>query len=301
MATVLYESEAMPDSFGRQMVRWGLYPFLLAVKLGTFYLLWFGDTAPENLSLISSTFVFGLCLLVEWRYPYERRWGMTWRSLWSDIKFAVPNALTLSAVGIVLSYFAIAASATLDGPARNWPVPLQLVACLLIFEGLNYAVHRAMHELRGPLGDWLWRVHAAHHLPKRLYLVMHAVFHPINAIIIRAFVIVIPVWAMGYDQIVVAMFGMLMSLHGVISHFNVDMRMGWANYIFIGPELHRYHHSARPDECKNYGSLLSIYDQLFGTFVYRPGVPPQELGVQADAGLPEYDRTVAVLALPFRR
>lgn len=300
MATVVQENEALPDTIGRQMVRWGLYPFLLTIKIGTFYLLWRGTAPPENLSTISSGFVLALCFLVEWRYPYERRWAMTWRSLWSDVKFVVPNALTLWLVGLALGYFAIRASANLDGPARDWPVLLQLAACLLIFEGLNYAVHRAMHELRGPFGTWLWRVHAAHHLPKRLYLVMHAVFHPINAIMIRAFVIVIPVWAMGYDQIVVAMFGTLMSLHGLISHFNVDMRMGWANYIFIGPELHRYHHSANPDECKNYGSLLSIYDQLFGTFVYRPGVPPRELGVMADAGLPDYDRTGAVLALPFK-
>jgi sterol desaturase/sphingolipid hydroxylase (fatty acid hydroxylase superfamily) len=144
-------------------------------------------------------------------------------------------------------------------------------------------------------------VHAAHHLPPRLYLVMHAVFHPINALIIRGLVIVLPIWAMGYDQQVVAMFSMITALHGIISHFNVDMRMGWANYLFVGPELHRYHHSACPNESKNYGSALSVFDQLFGTFVYRPGLPPRDLGVSPESGLPDYDRTGAVLALPLRR
>lgn len=287
-------------SMGRLFVRWWLYPFLWAIKLATFYVLWVSEAPPENLSSISSAFVLILCFLLELRYPYEKRWSMTWRSLWSDIKFVIPNGLTLYALGIMLAYFAIKASDDLSGPARDWPLALQLVACLLIYEGLNYAIHRAMHELPGKFGGWLWKVHAAHHLPPRLYLVMHAVFHPINAIIIRALVIVVPIWAMGYDQRVIAMFGMIMSLHGIISHFNVDMRMGWANYLFVGPELHRYHHSARPEECKNYGATLSIFDQLFGTFVYRPGVPPRDLGVMPESGLPDYDRTGAVLSLPFR-
>ncbi|MFT4959026.1 MAG: hypothetical protein ACI92Z_000098 [Paracoccaceae bacterium] len=37
-----------------------------------------------------------------------------------------------------------------------------------------------------------------------------------------------------------------------------------------------------------------------GTFVYHPGVPPAELGLHPDTGLPPYKRTIAVLALPFR-
>jgi sterol desaturase/sphingolipid hydroxylase (fatty acid hydroxylase superfamily) len=299
MASVATDAEGQ-DSIGRLFIRWGLYPFLWAIKLGTFYLLWYTDAAPEKLASISSAFVLILCFVLEVRYPYEKRWAMTWRSFWSDLKFAIPNALTLYATGIVLAYFAISASANLSGPARDWPLAVQLAACLLIFEGLNYGVHRAMHQLPGKFGGWLWKVHSAHHLPPRLYLVMHAVFHPINAIITRAFVIVVPIWIMGYDQRVIAIFAMVMSLHGIISHFNVDMRMGWANYLFVGPELHRYHHSARYDECKNYGAIISIFDQLFGTFVYRPGIPPQDLGVTPESGLPDYDRTGAVLALPFR-
>jgi sterol desaturase/sphingolipid hydroxylase (fatty acid hydroxylase superfamily) len=290
-----------PDSIGRLFVRWGLYPLLWAINLGTFYLNWYMDSAPAKLASISVGFVFLLCFAAEFLYPYDKRWAMTWRSLWSDIKFAVPNGLTLRVLGFVFLYFGVSASGDLAGPADDWPLPVQLASCLLIFEGLNYGVHRAMHELPGRFGAWLWRVHAAHHLPPRLYLVMHAVFHPINALIIRGLVIVLPIWAMGYNQQVIALFGMIMALHGIISHFNVDMRMGWANYLFVGPELHRYHHSARPDEAKNYGATLSVFDQLFGTFVYRPGVPPRDLGVRPDSGLPDYDRTGAVLALPFCR
>jgi sterol desaturase/sphingolipid hydroxylase (fatty acid hydroxylase superfamily) len=88
-------------------------------------------------------------------------------------------------------------------------------------------------------------------------------------------------------------------MHGLFSHFNVDIRAGWMNYLFVGTELHRYHHSANVAEAGNFGATLSVFDLIFGTFVYRPGLPPQELGVTGD--LPPYERFAAVLALPFQR
>ena len=301
MASTAVQSPQPAESPGRLFVRWGLYPLLWAISLGTYYLNWRTEIAPQNLSAMSTGLVFALCFAAEFRYPYDRRWAMSWRSLWSDIRFAVPNSLTLRLLALAFGYLGISASENLSGPAREWPMLVQLLTCLLVFEGLNYAVHSAMHRLPGRFGAWLWRVHAAHHLPPRLYLVMHAVFHPINALIIRGLVTVLPIWAMGYDQEVVSLFGTISALHGIISHFNVDLRMGWANYLFVGPELHRYHHSARPQEAGNYGAVLSVFDQLFGTFVYRPGVPPRDLGVSPDSGLPDYNRTGAVLALPFRQ
>jgi sterol desaturase/sphingolipid hydroxylase (fatty acid hydroxylase superfamily) len=299
METGLRAIPAQKD-LARSLIRWGLYPLLWAMMLGSFHLIWKSGIEPSRIWAINSTVTVILCLFVEWRFPYERRWSMTWRTLWADIKFAVINSAAIGALSFALGYFAIQASGDLHGPAHDWPPALQLVTCLLIFEAINYSIHRAMHEMGGATGDWLWKIHAAHHLPPRLYLVMHAVFHPFNGLIIRGLVIVLPVWLMGYRQEIVTMFMMINGLHGLISHFNVDMRMGWANYLFVGPELHRYHHSAKPEEGKNYGATLSIFDQIFGTFVYRPGTPPQDLGVMHELGLPDYEDTGAVLAMPFR-
>ena len=129
---------------------------------------------------------------------------------------------------------------------------------------------------------------------------MHAVFHPINGLIIQGLAITLPIWLMGYQDKVVTMFLVINGMHGLISHLNVDVRMGWFNYLFVGPELHRYHHSARINESKNYGATLSIFDVLLGTFVYRAGVPPKDLGVFPETGLPGYENTLAVLKMPFQ-
>lgn len=283
----------------RVLVRYGLYPLSWAVVLFGFYLIW---TTQIDARMIWGVIAFSQLvtyLIIEWLVPYEARWAMSWKSFLADLRFAIANGAIVGGFTAALAWFTITISGNLTGPAHNWHPALQLLACLFIFEAVNYTMHRAMHELRGPIGKFLWSLHAAHHLPPRLYIIMHAVFHPLNGIIVQGLAITLPIWLMGYDQKVVAMFLMINGLHGLISHFNVDVRMGWLNYIFVGPELHRYHHSADVNEAKNYGNTLSIYDWMFGTFVYRPGVPPVELGVSADAGMPAYERTFKVLALPF--
>lgn len=283
----------------RIAIRWGLYPLSWLLLCGVAFLLLSGVVDADSAWMINAAILAPLYFLIEWRFPYQRRWAMTLQSFFSDIKYVVVNSSFIALVSSALAVFTISLSGRHDGVASSWPLPMQLIVCFLVFEAINYSLHRAMHECGGRAGKMLWRIHAAHHLPPRLYILMHAVFHPLNSLLIQPLAIIIPVWAMGYSQETVALFLMIMGMHGLISHFNVDVRMGWLNYVFIGPELHRYHHSANVAEAKNYGATLSLYDQLCGTFVYRPGVAPDELGVSASAALPDYRHTMQVLRLPF--
>jgi sterol desaturase/sphingolipid hydroxylase (fatty acid hydroxylase superfamily) len=296
------ETNELPaETLIRSLVRYGLYPASWALVLFGFHrIIAWGDD-PRMVWLQTTGVLLPVYLIIEILLPYRQRWAMTWRSLLADLKFVVFNAGSGAAISAALGWFTISMSGLHPGPATGWPLAVQVVVCLLMFEAVNYTLHRMMHEMGGPLGRFLWRSHAAHHLPQRLYLVMHVVFHPVNAVIAQGFVMTLPIWLMGYGPEAVAMFMMINGLHGLISHFNVDIRAGWMNYVFVGPETHRYHHSADVSEALNFGNTLTVYDVLFGTFVYRPGVPPAELGVSADNGLPPYERFFAVMALPFRR
>ena len=293
-------SLAPPESLPRALVRWGLYPASWALVLFGFHRIIAWGEEPKSVWIETSGVLIVTYLAIELLLPCQRRWAMSWASLWADLKYIVVNGAFSGLVSFALGWAAITTAGRTDGLASDWPVWGQVVAALMIFEAINYTLHRAMHEMPGPLGRFLWRSHAAHHLPPRLYLVMHAVFHPVNGVLIQAGAIVAPLWAMGYTPQAVAMFFMINGMHGLISHFNVDVRMGWLSYVFVGTETHRYHHSADPEEGKNYGNTLVLYDILFGTFVYRPGVPPEALGVRPGQGLPAYERLGAVLALPFR-
>lgn len=128
---------------------------------------------------------------------------------------------------------------------------------------------------------------------------MHPVFHPINMILTLA-IIQGSLILLGARPESIFLFNALMGLHGLVSHFNVDIKAGPLNYIFIGTELHRYHHSANMGEAKNYGSLLSIWDIVFGTFHYEPNKTPGRLGVSDANAYSKSNELMKVLALPFK-
>ena len=295
------QDHSLPDTALRRIIRWGLYPASWAVVLLAFHRINAWGHEPRMVWAQTVAVLLPVYLLIEITLPYQARWTMTFRSFLTDLKYVIFNAGAVAAISAALAVFTITIAGTHKGPASDWPVALQLLAYLLIFEAVNYSLHRAMHQMRGPFGRFLWRSHAAHHLPPRLYLVMHAVFHPVNAVLIQGLAITLPIWLMGYGPKAVAMFLIINGMHGLISHFNVDVRAGWANYVFVGTELHRYHHSAIVGDAGNFGATLSIFDIMFGTFVYRPGIAPIDLGVSAETGLPPYERFFSVLALPFRR
>jgi len=128
---------------------------------------------------------------------------------------------------------------------------------------------------------------------------MHGVAHPLNTIIVRA-ILTVPMFFLGFSAEALFVANLVVGLQGFVSHFNVDIRAGWANYVLTGTELHRYHHSAVPAEAKNFAAVASFLDLLFGTFYFRPGVVAQRLGVEHPEQYPQDCELIKVLALPFR-
>jgi sterol desaturase/sphingolipid hydroxylase (fatty acid hydroxylase superfamily) len=271
----------------RTAVRWGLYPLLLAWTGGCVA---YGLIHPGSLTTVLAVkagVMVSLLLVLEWLVPYERRWGMTWRHLWRrDLWFIAMNGAALGLLGYGLAALSIEVAAASSGRIAAWPLWLQVVVGLLAFEALQYVTHRWMHFGRGRVGNFLWRTHAIHHLPQQLYVVMHAVFHPFNGIFIRLVVQLAPVWLLGYGPEAAFVIGSIVALCGTVSHLNLDVRAGWLNYVLVGPELHRYHHSAEGQNATNLATAISLFDWTFGTFEYRPGVPPRALGLREADGYP---------------
>lgn len=282
------------------LVSWLIYPVSWVVVLLAIALSLRGDVAWSTAWLSVNTILIVSYIALELLVPFRAQWGATWSSVWIDFKYLVTNGIILGAIKLGLGLFAINLSGQSVGPASDWPLALQVVAALLIFEALQYSIHRFMHMGSSRAGQFFWRLHSAHHLPPRLYVTMHVVGHPLNGLFIQTLVIVLPAWLMGYSEAACTIFLMTNSIHGLMSHFNVNARMGWMNYLFVGTELHRYHHSSALREAKNFGAVLSIFDQLFGTFVYRPGQPPAALGAADANEYPDYGDLPGTLKYPFK-
>jgi len=280
--------------------RYGLYPLLLGFTL---LYLWIELRAPS--AQFGAYYGIYLAVLVtsmvaiEALHPMRREWRMTAASLFSrDLPYLAITAVTITLAGSATAWLLRAAGVERGTSHAALPFMPSVVLVLVIPEFFWYWVHRLSHEARGTVGRWLWRVHVPHHMPQQLYVMMHAVAHPLNTLVVRL-ILTAPLFLLGFSAESIFAASVLIALQGVVSHFNVDMRVGPLNYVLVGNELHRYHHSADLDEAKNFGNIVPLWDIVFGTFVYRPGDAPKALGLADPSRYPADVRILGVLSLPF--
>jgi sterol desaturase/sphingolipid hydroxylase (fatty acid hydroxylase superfamily) len=284
-----------------RFIQYGLYPLLFTGMLGyaAFELQRpvgeFGGYYGLYLAVL-----VGAMLLAETLHPLRAEWRMTRTSfLRRDLPYMAIGALTLGAANYAGGWAVLHFGMERGASHAGLPLVPAVVLAVAIPDFLWYWVHRLSHEGRGALGRWLWRMHVAHHLPGQVYLFMHGVAHPLNTVIVRL-ILTVPLFALGFSTEALFVANLVVGLQGLVSHFNVDIRVGPLNYLLMGTELHRYHHSADPQEGRNYASTLALWDLLFGTFYYRPGENPERLGVAQPARYPRDTDLLRVLALPFR-
>jgi len=112
-----------------------------------------------------------------------------------------------------------------------------------------------------------------------VYVLMHPASHPFNGFNVRGFVTLLALYCLGANPKRVLLVSTIVTFLALISHCNVDIQARWFNYVFVGTELHRFHHSANLSESKNYAVTLSFLDILFSTFYYRPENLSDRLGI----------------------
>jgi sterol desaturase/sphingolipid hydroxylase (fatty acid hydroxylase superfamily) len=147
--------------------------------------------------------------------------------------------------------------------AHNLPFWSQVAIAYLTFDFMFYVTHRMGHEI-----DFFWRMHSVHHSAHRLSVLNASRAHPID-LIWRRLVPIFVTFQTGVSQEAFIMSGVIGSVLATITHMNVRFSFGPLNYIIGTNEIHRWHHSNKIDEAKNY-SVFMLWDHLFGTFVYQP-------------------------------
>jgi sterol desaturase/sphingolipid hydroxylase (fatty acid hydroxylase superfamily) len=281
-------------------LRWGFYPATLAITLSYIAAEASGVFGPVGAAYPGYLAVLIVTMLALERWlPMRRDWGMTRRLFFvRDLPMLVVNGTAIVLATRALTAFS-GALAVPSWSLTAWPWPLQALVALALADLAWYGIHRHCHEGRGWLGRWMWRTHAHHHLPEQVYVFMHAAGHPIQAVYVRM-LLLLPAIALGLSPEAAFAAAVFNGFQGLVSHFNVDARAGWLNRLFIGTELHRFHHSADVAEGKNYAAVFSVWDQLFGT--YRlPGVAPAALGVKDRQAYPADSAWGQLLSWPFRR
>jgi len=153
----------------------------------------------------------------------------------------------------------------------NWlpEMPLWLYALLgvllLDFFGA-YLAHYVEHKVKP-----LWMVHLVHHSDHNVDTTTANRHHPIESIIRFAFTLA-GVFIVGTPIAIVFLYQSMSLVATQFTHANIKMSKRvdkLLSYVLISPDMHKIHHHYKlPYTDSNYGNIFSVWDRLFGTYMY---------------------------------
>ncbi|MDX1253223.1 MAG: sterol desaturase family protein [Gammaproteobacteria bacterium] len=210
-----------------------------------------------------------LIIAAEYVMPYAKSWRPRADELWTDflyvgiVQIALPRLLAIAVAILLAAYIGTAAPLFSFWP-HDWPVAAQAGLLVVSADFMRYWLHRAAHT--APL---LWRLHAVHHSPHKLYWLNTSRFHPIEKIM-QFSLDSLPFALMGVDPRILGFWFVIYSVNGFFQHSNIHLRFGVLSTVFSTAEMHRWHHSKVMEESnKNYANIFIVWDRLLGTY-YRP-------------------------------
>lgn len=160
--------------------------------------------------------------------------------------------------------------------ATSLPMGVQVVLLILAGDFFSYWQHRAFHR---PL---LWKFHAVHHGSPALDWLAAVRVHPANEILGRLFQLV-ALFLLGFKLQILAAYAPFLTLYAILLHANVPWDFGPLRYVIATPKFHRWHHTSEAEGLdKNFGGLLSVWDQVFGTFYMPEGRQPEKFGITGE-------------------
>ena len=224
-------------------------------------------------------------------------------------RHAVPNfffTLTTIIVNFPLAFLLLKTSdwtVANDFGIINWlpemPLWLYVLAGLLLLDLIGaYTAHLVEHKVKP-----LWMIHLVHHSDHHVDTTTANRHHPLESLIRYAFTL-IGVFVVGAPIGIIMLY---QSLSVVLSQFNhaniklpkgVDKALSW---VIVSPDMHKvHHHFVLPYTDSNYGNIFSIWDRLFGTYMY---LEPEKItyGVDTSPDEKENSSIVGLLKQPFHK
>ena len=156
---------------------------------------------------------------------------------------------------------------------RDVPIWVQLLFFLVTHDLYIYWMHRWQHK-----NKYLWRIHEAHHSPKKVDWLSGSRSHALE-ILINQTIEFLPIVLLGSPPEVIAYKGVMSAVWGMYIHSNLNLHTGKLQRIINGPEMHRWHHSTGKGRNRNFATKLAIWDWIFGT-AFLPETKPDEYGLK---------------------
>ena len=273
------------SSFLQRSLSWLIYPFVVSgavlIYLGL-QKIYPGEIWTAYGPILLAALVV---IVVEKCLPQQQQWQPDKQDVKTDVVFmlliqvALPLVIGLAAVSLIYNDMAGLTQSAIAIWPHHWPLLAQAALMLFSAELINYWVHRLSHTV--PL---LWRFHAVHHSPEKLYWLNVGRFHPVEKIW-QYLLITLPFIFIRVHQEVIGLYFVFYAVNGFFQHSNIKIKYGVLNYLVSSAELHRWHHSPIPKESNNnYGNNLIVWDLIFGSWF----LPKDRRITQVGSGVEDY-------------
>jgi len=160
------------------------------------------------------------------------------------------------------------------------PIAVSIILSVILLDCAIYLQHVMFHAIPA-----FWRLHRMHHTDMDFDVTTGARFHPIEIVLsmLIKFAVII---TLGTPALAVLIFEILLNGTAMFNHSNIKLPEkidALLRKIIVTPDMHRVHHSIIAHEANsNFGFNLSIWDQLFGTYIAQPqtGHTDMKIGIE---------------------
>lgn len=231
------------------------------------------------LDLLGSTMIF---VLIEKLFPLYKGQPV-FRIEWqTDLTHFVVNHFLVGLTLLIVNYlihrvFGWAIYPPLQALIQGLPFAVELFACLLVADLVQYWTHRAYHEV-----PYLWRFHAVHHSTRVMDWMAGSRLHLLEVVATRVSILG-ALYVLGFSKGVLDAYIVIVGFQAVFNHANVSLPWGPLKYVLVTPDFHHWHHSSdRAALDRNYAAHFAFLDYLFGTAVNTDRTFPEKYGVLGD-------------------
>lgn len=147
------------------------------------------------------------------------------------------------------------------------PLWLYALVGLLLLDFIGaYLAHFVEHKVK-----FLWRFHLIHHSDTWVDTTSGNRHHPGESVIRFVFT-TLGVLVVGSPMWMVFLYQTISIVSTQFTHANINLPEkidSVLSYVLVSPNMHKVHHHYKlPYTDSNYGNIFSIWDRIFGTFMY---------------------------------
>ncbi len=178
------------------------------------------------------------------------------------------------------------------------PIAYTVVGLLLMDFFGAYLAHYVEHRV-----PFLWRFHLIHHTDTYIDTTSGNRHHPGESVI-RFIFTTLGVIVVGSPMWMVFMYQTLSVVATQFTHANICLPKKvdrWMSYFIVSPDMHKIHHHYKlPYTDSNYGNIFSVWDRLFGTFLY---MEREQIIYGVDTHMDPKENNVlsSLIGLPFQK